>query len=178
MVRCESPSNIQTLATSYCPQMATHESNINEDDAPCMRCSDLVNKESMSLQCDLCSGWAHITCADVSSKAYSTLQSLKGSVWLCVICQESFTRFPKEISALRSENSVLRTQLSELINLPSIVESKQQKLEALLQELEFVKGGKDQCLVERRRRRSSPLPMAAHNGIIITNRFTPLNTLE
>ena len=118
--------------------MATQETGSNEDDAPCMRCSELVNKESKVLQCDLCSGWAHITCADVSSKAYScTLQSLKSSIWLCIFCQEAFTRFSEEISALRSENSALRLQLSELINIPSIVESMQQKLEVLSQELDF-----------------------------------------
>ena len=137
--------------------MATQQ-KYSEDDAPCMKCTELVNKESKALQCDLCSEWAHIACVDVSGKAYSTLQTLKGSIWMCMTCQETLPSIPEEISIFKNEISTLRAQLSELSKLPSIVESVQQKLEALSQELESVKGGKKPLVSETKEEAQLPSP--------------------
>ena len=68
--------------------MATLPQQTSPDDSPCLKCTDIVNKDSKALQCDLCRQWVHISCANVGVKAYSTLQSLNGSMWLCESCQE------------------------------------------------------------------------------------------
>ena len=97
----------------------------NADDAPCLKCSDIVNRNSKALQCDLCTGWVHISCADVCVKAYTTLQSMKGSMWLCENCQNEFPKLPKKITTLADENSALALQLEELSYLPKVVKDMQ-----------------------------------------------------
>ena len=104
----------------------------SSDDASCMKCQDIVNKDSKALQCDFCSGWVHISCADVSVKAYTTLQSMKGSMWLCDTCQDEFPNIPAKIAALTDENIALRSQLNELISLPKHVESIQEKARSIV----------------------------------------------
>ena len=115
--------------------MATQSQQTSPDDAPCLKCSDVINEDSKALQCDLCAGWVHITCAKLSIKAYTTLQSLSGSMWLCDTCQEELPNIPKKIATLTDENRALLLQLEELSDLPNIVKSMQIKLEALSEEL-------------------------------------------
>ena len=149
--------------------------NASIDDAPCMSCRNIVNKDSKAIQCDLCTSWIHIECAEITTKAYSTMQAMKGSLWLCEACQVTFTTIPKEVVALREENSALRLQLAELSDLPSMIKSLQQKLETLsdrLERREDIRGWTGQ----RKRNHSSPLSVAAHSQIEITNRFAPLTT--
>lgn len=154
--------------------MATLSQQTDPDDAPCLKCTDIVNKDSKALQCDLCRQWVHISCANVGVKAYSTLQSLNGSMWLCESCQEELPNIPKELAAFKEENKVLRLQLRELSDLPSIVKSMQLKLETLSEELDSIKRGNDGMVtVQRKRKRnhSSPLP---GKSLGLNNRFAPL----
>ena len=164
---------VATIQCSSDDPMATTQS-CSDDDAPCMTCTELVDKDSKALQCDLCTGWVHIGCAGVGSKAYSTLQSLKGSVWMCASCLESLPSIPREISALRAENSTLRAQLNELSRLPGIIKAMEQKLETLSHELETAKSEESGWTVVQGGKRSPPPPPAACGSTPITNRFSPL----
>lgn len=146
----------------------------NADDAPCLKCSDIVNRNSKALQCDLCTGWVHISCADVCVKAYTTLQSMKGSMWLCENCQNEFPNLPKKITTLADENSALALQLEELSYLPKVVKDMQRKMETLSEELDSIKG-RNGWAVQRKRNHSSPLPMTY---LETTNRFAFLASNE
>ena len=134
--------------------MATQSQQGSLDDAPCLKCSDIVNKSSKALQCDLCTGWVHVTCVDISGKENTALQSMKGSVWLCETCQDDFPKMPKKIATLEDENSALRLQLEELSELP--------KSKALEQELSSIKSSNG-WEVQRKRNHSSPFPITHPN---------------
>ena len=152
--------------------MATLSQQTSPDDASCLKCTDIVNKDSKALQCDLCRQWVHISCANVGVKAYSTLQSLNGSMWLCESCQEELPNIPKELAALKEENNALRLQLRELSDLPSIVKSMQLKLGTLSEELDSIKRGNDwRVTVQRKRNHSAPLPT---KSLGLNNWFAPI----
>lgn len=148
--------------------MATQPQQVSPDDAPC---SDIVSKDSKALQCNLCTGWIHIACADIAVRAYTTLQTMRGSMWLCDTCQDEFPNMPKKIATLADENRALVLQLEELSDL---VKSMQKKLEALSEELDSTKGSKGWA-EQRKRKYSSPLSIT---HIENTNRFALLSLNE
>ena len=100
--------------------MAAKSQPSSSDDTLCLACQDIICSTSKATQCDLRSGWVHINCTDVSAKAYSTLRSMKGSVWLCQVCQAYFPTIPKQITSLREDNAALWVQVQELSKLHSV----------------------------------------------------------
>ena len=135
----------------------------SSDDAPCKCCRQMVYSTSLAMNCNLCHAWFHIECVDIDEDAYHILESMRGSVWLCECCEETFGKilvrvdklaeenvelknrmmkgleaFGEKVDKLAGENADLKAKMKELEELPCIVQSLLSQVETLSEDLEFV----------------------------------------
>ena len=55
---------------------------------PGVPCGNEVGQEDKGVECDICQNWCHVSCQEVSSKAYSPLQNYSDTLaWICKKCK-------------------------------------------------------------------------------------------
>lgn len=104
-------------------------------------------------------------------ETYQTLESMKGSVWLCENCEETFSEWKVRIDKLTGENVELKARIRDLEELPNIVQSLRFQVESLSKDLEFLLSGMSGSNTQVIEKRAAP-------PLRLSNRFEILNQVD
>ena len=99
------------------------------------------------------------------------LKCMKGSVWLCEGCEETFSDMQSRLDSLSNENVVLSTKLKELEGLPLVVRTLQSQIAFISNDLNFILNGNESESSKVDRNKAAPPPPP----INISNRFSSLS---
>ena len=166
-----SPLSLHLSQPIHCHTMSFTKPPSSPDDAPCSCCQEMVFSTSKAMNCNLCQAWFHISCVDISVDAYEMLKCMKGSVWLCEGCEETFSDMQSRLDSLSNENVVLSTKLKELEGLPLVVRTLQSQIAFISNDLNFILNGNGSESSKVDRNKAAPPPPP----INISNRFSSLS---
>ena len=121
--------------------------------------------------------WFHIECVDIGEETYQTLESIRGSVWLCESCEDTFGELKVRVDKFADENVQLKPRIRDLEELPSIVQSLQFKVESLSKDLEFLLNGTSSSSTQVIEKRATP-PLRLSNRFEILNQVDQLTASE
>ena len=92
-----------------------------EEEDSCGKCGSKVEDDHMGVVCDLCKGWFHGSCANMSGDEYKILMEIDQKVrWYCSGCevkvddlQEVNRKLKAEIGGLTQANKEMKTMIKE-----------------------------------------------------------------
>ena len=83
----------------------------------CGQRTKLVTDRDNGLQCELCDGWFHAGCQDVTDDDYKTLNKLAMAVhWYCKTCNISVQKVMGSVARLQNRMEKVEAGLQELKN--------------------------------------------------------------
>ena len=88
----------------------------SNSDAPCGHCQVLVHSNDHVLECNVCSEWYHISCANVSEECHSLVTDNSGLIWVYPTCRVSIKEAVVSTRKLAAENESLRKEVLEIRN--------------------------------------------------------------
>jgi len=89
----------------------------------CKACGELDNKDGKSseikwVQCDICDGWCHITCAGLEDRDFDFLMKAKKAnkciFWVCNDCNQTLKETKKAIDELKDKYDKLEKGMTQL----------------------------------------------------------------
>ena len=106
----------------------------------CRICTELVDDEDFGLECEVCEGWFHIKCQDMTKDEYTFLESHKSLHWYCNSCNSSIVNVIKLFSSLKTKVDDIDNKLNSICDgiLPvKIEESIDNKIKVGVGEIEM-----------------------------------------
>jgi len=83
----------------------------------CGQCTKLITDRDNGLQCDLCDGWFHAGCQDVTDDDYKALNKLEVAVhWYCKTCNIRVQKVMGSVARLQNRMEKVEAGLQELKN--------------------------------------------------------------
>ena len=127
MLYITSPLSCFVASHLLCANMSVK----SDSDAPCGHCQVLVHSNDHALECDVCSEWYHISCANVSEECHTLIMDNSGLIWVCPSCRVNIKeavvsswKLTAENKSLRREVLEIRQNSSELLHLLEVIASK------------------------------------------------------
>ena len=80
----------------------------------------MVYSTSLAMNCNLCHAWFHIECVNIDEDAYHILESMRGSVWLCECCEETFGEILVRVDKLAEENVELKNRMMKALGVGNL----------------------------------------------------------
>ena len=125
------PDNLNGTPPKKTPGRKAPTKNTVYIPLPCNICNENIG-DSQALECDLCHGWSHQTCSDVSLTQYNFLTDCPSSSikWFCKDCNSSPLM---KKSKLEEKYEAQDKKLDDLSRLVIAIESQTQIMSQLLQ---------------------------------------------
>lgn len=80
----------------------------------CVVCDKIVKKSDFGLGCEICFGWFHTKCVEVSDEEYTFLDNHKSVHWYCKSCNKSVANIIKLVSSLTLKIENIETSVTAL----------------------------------------------------------------
>ena len=105
----------------------------------CGHCTKVVTDRDKGLQCELCEGWFHAACQDVSDEDYKILSKLEACHWFCKTCNVSVHKVINSVARLQKRLDKIEEGFQELRNdLSSKVDRQFRELESVKKDLQHL----------------------------------------
>jgi hypothetical protein len=79
----------------------------------CGTCNVGVGAKECGIMCELCDGWFHASCQDVTREGYKALQEITTSHWFCAICDARFGKVMPTIVKLSDRVELVEREMQK-----------------------------------------------------------------
>ena len=87
----------------------------------CLDCAKVVSDKDKGIQCEVCEGWYHSKCQQISDEAYEQLEANDGLHWYCKGCNRAVVGILKSLAGIKAwqertekELDIFRKDIAEI----------------------------------------------------------------
>jgi len=90
----------------------------------CKKCDEEVLETDFAVGCEICDGWFHMECEEVSAEAYGFLKEYKNVHWYCKTCNKSVASLIKLVASLKQKVEQIDERVTVLTKKVDVNETK------------------------------------------------------